>query len=113
MVKKIQRVLVTGGAGFIGSHLVEELFQTGYEVVVIDNLNHGDKKRIPKGVKLIIEDIRNSRLGQIFQKFHPEVVYHLAAQQDVGTAQKNPLFDAQVNILGTLNVLESCRLSRV
>ena len=113
MVKKISRVLVTGGAGFIGSHLVEALFHAGYEIVVVDNLSHGDKKRIPPGVRLIITDIADPQLREIFQHVKPEVVFHLAAQQDVGTAQKNPLFDARVNILGTINVLESCRLSGV
>lgn len=113
MVKKNPRILVTGGAGFIGSHLVEALCKHKYEVVVVDNLSHGDKKRIPTGIKLITADITDPQLSKVFQSFKPDVVYHLAAQQDVGTAQKNPIFDANVNILGTLNVLESCRINGV
>lgn len=113
MVKHSQRVLVTGGAGFIGSHLVEALRDDGHIVVVVDNLSHGRKQRIPKNVRLVIKDVCDPNLLKVLGQFKPEVVYHLAAQVDVSRAQADPVRDAQTNILGTLNVLECSKKSGV
>lgn len=108
-----KRILVTGGAGFIGSHLVDALVKDGHEIGVIDNLVHGDKSRLSNQIKFFEKDIRSKQLLFTFKEFRPEIVYHLAAQQDVGKANNNPMYDASVNILGTLNILECCRKTRV
>lgn len=113
MVRRYKRVMVTGGAGFVGSHLVEVLVKKNYQVTVVDNLAHGDKRRVAPEANLIVKDIRDKHLVKVFKKYRPEIVYHLAAQQDVAVANKNPLLDAAVNILGTINILECCGKSGV
>jgi UDP-glucose 4-epimerase len=100
------KVLVTGGAGFIGSHLVDRLIQEGHQVVVVDNLSTGKKKNIHKDAKFYKMDILSNRLERIFQKEKPEVVSHHAAQMDVRRSVADPTFDAQSNIIGLLNLLE-------
>ncbi|MBI3805097.1 MAG: GDP-mannose 4,6-dehydratase [Nitrospirae bacterium] len=100
------KVLVTGGAGFIGSHLVDRLIQDGHQVVIVDNLSTGKKKNINKEAVFYKADICSSRLERIFQKEKPEVVSHHAAQMDVRRSVSDPSFDAQTNIIGLLNLLE-------
>lgn len=113
MVIKQLRILVTGGAGFIGSHLVNSLVEANHKVVVVDNLSHGRKQQVSKKAALYVIGITSPKLSQIFQQFKPDIVYHLAAQQDVVKAQLQPLYDAEINILGTLNVLENCYKNKV
>jgi UDP-glucose 4-epimerase len=100
------KVLVTGGAGFIGSHLVDRLVQEGNQVVVIDNLSTGKRKQVNKKAVLYKMDIRSKRIERVFRKERPVVVVHLAAQMNVRHSTENPGFDADVNILGTLNLME-------
>lgn len=100
------KVLVTGGAGFIGSHLVDRLIQEGHQVVVVDNLSTGKKKNLHKDAKFYKMDILSDRLERVFQKEKPEVVSHHAAQMDVRRSVADPTFDAQSNIIGLLNLLE-------
>ena len=100
------KVLVTGGAGFIGSHLVDRLIQEGNQVVVIDNLSTGKRKQVNKKAVLYKMDIRSKRVERVFRKERPLTVVHLAAQIDVRHSTESPGFDADVNILGTLNLLE-------
>ena len=102
------RAAVTGGAGFIGSHVVDALVERGDEVHVVDNLATGRRENLNPGATLHEQDIRDS-LGSLFDEFEPELVVHLAAQADVGTSVEQPVLDAQVNVLGTLNVLEASR----
>ena len=102
------RAVVTGGAGFIGSHVVEALLARGDEVHVVDNLATGRRENLPDGVTLHEHDIREE-LGELFTGIRPERVVHLAAQADVGTSVERPRLDAEVNVLGTLNVLEAAR----
>ncbi|WP_226581094.1 NAD-dependent epimerase/dehydratase family protein [Halobacillus litoralis] len=101
------KVLVTGGAGFIGSHIVEELLKGNYEPVIIDNLLSGCRENIPEGVVFYQADIKGD-LDSIFREEKPDFVIHQAAQVSVTKSIENPLYDADENILGTLNLLDAC-----
>jgi UDP-glucose 4-epimerase len=104
----VLRVLVTGGAGFIGSHIVDRLLADGHIVCVVDDLSTGLAGNIPKAAAFKQLDICDARLLQdAVQTFKPEVVFHLAAQMDVRRSVLKPDFDARVNVLGALNVLRS------
>jgi len=100
------KVLVTGGAGFIGSHLVDRLVMEGHEAVVVDNLATGKRRNINRAARFYKMDIQSWRLERVFRNERPNVVMHLAAQMDVRKSVEDPMFDAQVNVLGTLNVLQ-------
>jgi UDP-glucose 4-epimerase len=114
MVKKNgSKILVTGGAGFIGSHLVDRLIKEGHKVTVVDNLSTGKNENLNPKVKFYKTDICNKKLREIFKKEKPEIVFHLAAQIDVRKSTENPIEDAKINILGSLNVLENCRKAGV
>lgn len=102
-------VLVTGGAGFIGSHIVDKLIEREHEVAIIDNLCHGSRENINPKAKFFEVDITDSKVEDIFRKEKPNYVIHQAAQADVTDSVKNPVFDAQINILGAINLLECCR----
>ena len=102
------RAVVTGGAGFIGSHVVEALLARGDEVTVLDNLSSGRRENVPDGVTLVEGDIREP-LDSVFDATRPEVVFHLAAQIDVRRSVAEPDYDATVNVLGTIHVLEAAR----
>ncbi len=104
----MSRILVTGGAGFIGSHLVDALIQKGHAVQVIDDLSSGKRKNLQSSAKLHKLDIRSLKLSTIVKKIRPQIVFHLAAQKNVRTSIEDPIFDAKVNVLGTLNLLEAC-----
>ena len=97
------RALVTGGAGFIGSHLVDALVARGDTVTVLDDLSTGQREHVNRAATLLAHDVRRP-----FET-DADVVFHLAAQADVGTSVKQPAYDAEVNVLGTLNVLEAAR----
>lgn len=106
------RILVTGGAGFIGSHLCERLHADGHEVLVVDSYASGaDRARILEGLGIKIEvlDIRQERLRSVVEAFRPESIVHLAAQASVSQSVADPLLDAKVNIVGMLRLLESAR----
>lgn len=103
------RALVTGGAGFIGSHLVDALLARGGEVHVVDNLSTGSRENLAAGADLHELDICDEALEQLAARLRPDVVFHLAAQADVGTSVERPAFDAQVNVVGTVRVLEAAR----
>lgn len=108
------RVLVTGGAGFIGSHVVDALLGAGHTVSVVDNLATGNPAWLAgKPVTLHAMDLRSARLGDVFHKERPEAVAHLAAQASVGRSVADPGFDASVNLVGGLNLLECCRRAGV
>ncbi|MCS6896831.1 MAG: NAD-dependent epimerase/dehydratase family protein, partial [Nitrospira sp.] len=99
------KVLVTGGAGFIGSHVVDRLVEEGHEVVVVDDLSTGKRKYVNRAAVLYKLDIQSGRLEKVFRNERPSVVLHLAAQVSVRRSIEDPTFDAQVNVLGTMNVL--------
>jgi UDP-glucose 4-epimerase len=107
-------VLVTGGAGFIGSHIVDALLDRGDDVAIIDDLSTGRRENLagarPRGARLHVEDIRDAAaVNQVFAAERPEVVFHLAAQADVRKSIEDPAFDAGVNVIGTINLLEAAR----
>jgi UDP-glucose 4-epimerase len=99
------KILVTGGAGFIGSHIVDALIERGDEVVVVDNLSTGLKDNVNPKAKLYQMSITDSRLMEIFEREMPEMVSHHAAQVNLRRSVDEPQYDAQVNILGSLNVI--------
>ena len=99
-------VLVTGGAGFIGSHVAEALVARGEDVVVLDDLSSGKRENLPEGVELVEGDVRE-RQDELFARVKPEVCYHLAAQIDVRVSVARPEHDAAVNVLGTVNLLQA------
>lgn len=103
------KVLVTGGAGFIGSHVVDLYVDHGYDVVVVDDLSTGRISNLNPAAKLYEVDIRSAKLAEIFEDERPDFVNHHAAQTDVRRSIEDPLFDADVNILGSLNLLECAR----
>jgi UDP-glucose 4-epimerase len=102
------RAIVTGGAGFIGSHVADALVARGEEVHVLDNLTSGRRENVPKGARLHEGDIR-SDADAVFDDVRPEACFHLAAQADVRVSVDDPVYDADVNVLGTLRVLEAAR----
>jgi UDP-glucose 4-epimerase len=102
------RAVVTGGAGFIGSHVVEALLARGDEVHVLDDLSTGSREKLPDGAELYEGDIRSDSRA-VVERARPDVVFHLAAQADVGTSVERPDFDAEVNVVGTVQVLEAAR----
>ncbi len=107
------KVLVTGGAGFIGSHLVDRLIKENHKVVVVDNLSTGKKENLNPKARFYQIDIQDTEISQIFQKEKPEVVFHFAAQIDVRKSVEDPMSDAKINILGSLNLLDNCKKYKV
>lgn len=104
------KVLVTGGAGFIGSTVVDKLILNEHEVSVVDNLSTGKRGNVNNAAKFYEVDLRNfDSLAAVFEKEKPEAVFHLAAQINVRSSIKDPAYDASVNVLGSLNLLECCR----
>ncbi len=101
------RVLVTGGAGFIGSHVAEHLLARGHEVAVVDDLSTGKRENVPEKACFYEQDIR-SGCPEVFKKFCPEALFHQAAQMDVRRSVREPVFDAEVNVIGTIRLLENC-----
>lgn len=103
------KILVTGGAGFIGSHVVEAYLSAGHKVAVVDDLSTGFRRNVPKGVRLHEVDIRSERLEQVFAEEKPDVVSHQAAKANVRESFEKPLLYTDVNVVGSVNVLECCR----
>jgi UDP-glucose 4-epimerase len=103
------KILITGGAGFIGSHVADGFLESGHEVVVLDDLSTGSRENLSPRARFYETDIRSSEVARIFERERPAIVNHHAAQMDVRRAVREPDFDASVNILGSLNVLECAR----
>jgi UDP-glucose 4-epimerase len=99
-------VLVTGGAGFIGSHVAEALVASGEDVVVLDDLSTGKRENVPEGAELVEGDIREPQ-DALFGRAKPTVCFHLAAQADVRVSVARPDHDAKINVLGTINILQA------
>ncbi|EIW18510.1 MULTISPECIES: NAD-dependent epimerase/dehydratase family protein [Pelosinus] len=107
------KVLVTGGAGFIGSHVVDKLIQEKCQVVIIDNLSTGLRENINPAATFIQLDIRNDEIFSLFMTEKFDFVIHLAAQTMVHKSLEMPDYDCDINILGTVNILEACRKANV
>jgi UDP-glucose 4-epimerase len=102
------KLLVTGGAGFIGSHVADALIEKGHDVAVVDNLLMGNMENVNPKAAFYLMDIRAKELARVFDRERFEAVFHLAAQMDVRKSVEDPVFDADVNVLGTLNLLNQC-----
>lgn len=107
------KILVTGGAGFIGSHLADALIARGHKVAIIDNLVTGLRENINPQATFYEADIRSRGIAKIFERERFDVVFHQAAQMDVRRSVADPRYDAEVNILGTLNLLQNCEKTGV
>jgi len=103
------KILVTGGAGFIGSHVVDLFISKGYEVVIVDDLSTGRASNINPAAKFYKLDIRDPKLRDVFQAEKPDFISHHAAQMDVRRSVAQPLFDADVNILGSIHLIECAK----
>lgn len=107
------KVLMTGGAGFIASHVVDLYLENGYEVVVVDDLSTGKIENLNPKAKFYPVDIRSSEIAEIFERERPDFVNHHAAQMNVRVSIVRPLFDADVNILGSLNLIENAKKHKI
>ena len=102
------KVLITGGAGFIGSHVADAFLKAGHEVVVLDNLSSGNRENLPAQARLYLMDLGARELAELFAEERPDIVDHHAAQISVTASARDPLEDARTNVLGMLNLLEAC-----
>jgi UDP-glucose 4-epimerase len=106
-----RKVLVTGGAGFIGSHVADRFLAEGYDVTILDNLSSGRRENIPSAATFVLGDITSPDAATLVREGKFDVMCHLAAQIDVRRSVEDPVFDATRNILGTLNLMEAVRAS--
>ncbi len=107
MHPRLAKILVTGGAGFIGSNVADRFIQDGHKVVIIDNLSTGVKANLNKKAKFYKVDIRSAVIDKIFEREKPDILCHYAAQIDVRKSTNDPIFDAEVNIIGSLNLFNA------
>jgi UDP-glucose 4-epimerase len=105
------KILVTGGAGFIGSNVVDAYIEAGHDVAVVDNLYSGKRENLNPGARFYQVDVRSEGLREVLEAERPDVVNHHAAQMSVPASVKDPAFDADVNVLGFINLLEAARSS--
>jgi UDP-glucose 4-epimerase len=103
------KIVVTGGAGFIASHVVDAYIECGHEVFILDDLSTGQKPNVNPKAKLHQADIADAKSAKLIERIKPDVLSHHAAQMDVRHSVADPLFDARVNILGFVNMLEACK----
>src|SRR5262249_37485652 len=107
------KILVTGGAGFIGSHVVDAYVDAGHDVLVVDNLSSGKRENLNAKARFHHLDILDAKTAELIREERPQVVNHHAAQMDVRRSVADPLFDARVNVLGTISLLEAARQAGV
>jgi UDP-glucose 4-epimerase len=110
---KPKRILVTGGAGFIGSHVADQLVASGHDLAVIDNLSMGKREYVPAAAQFYPYDIKSPETVELIRGWRPQVILHFAAQMSVQASVSNPAFDAQENILGSLNLLQAAADAKV
>lgn len=104
------KILITGGAGFIGSHIADAYSLAGHEVACLDNMSSGKESNLPKGAKLIKDDIRSANAQNIIITEAPDIIIHTAAQLSVRISMEDPVMDADVNVCGTVNLLQGARI---
>jgi UDP-glucose 4-epimerase len=109
----MKRILVTGGAGFIGSHLVDRLIELGYQVAVVDNLSRGTKENVNAKAAFFRADIETASLENIFKKIKPEIVFHFAARINATESLSCPIEYVTTNVWGTVHMLECCKKYQV
>jgi len=102
-------ILITGGAGFIGSNIQDALLKMGHDVVLVDDLSTGHIENVNEKSTFHKLDIRDQGLAAVFERHEPQAVFHLAAQMDVRKSVQDPIYDAQVNVLGSIRLMELCR----
>ncbi len=107
------KILLTGGAGFIGSHVAETYLRAGHQVIVLDNLSSGKLENLPDGVKFYLLDITSKEVERVMEIEKPDIVNHHAAQISVTVSARDPITDARINALGLLNVLNAASKSGV
>jgi UDP-glucose 4-epimerase len=107
------KILVTGGAGFIGSHIAEAFVDDGHDVLVVDNFHSGKRENVPARARFVEMDIRSPSFVELIKSEKPDAISHHAAQMDVRVSVASPVFDADVNVIGTLHVLESAMQAKV
>jgi UDP-glucose 4-epimerase len=108
MHPRLAKILVTGGAGFIGSNVADKFIEYGHKVVIIDNLSTGVEANLNKKAKFYKVDIRSAVIDKIFEREKPDILCHYAAQIDVRKSTNDPIFDAEINIIGSLNLFNAC-----
>jgi UDP-glucose 4-epimerase len=108
-----KRILVTGGAGFIASHVSDQLVAAGHEVTVVDNLSTGKQEYVPAAAQFYPYDIKSPEIANLIRDWHPQVIVHHAAQMSVQVSVSDPVKDAQENILGSLNLFQAAAQARV
>lgn len=111
--KSINKALVTGGAGFVASFIVDKLVEEGFSVAVIDNLSTGRKENLNPKAKFYLADIQDQNIEDIFAKEKPDIVFHYAAKISIRDSVLHPLEDAAINVLGSINLLENCKKAGV
>ncbi|PAQ16065.1 hypothetical protein CD798_03230 [Bacillaceae bacterium SAOS 7] len=109
----MMRAVVTGGAGFIGQHLIEALLAENYQVAVLDNLSGAGDIQFPKGVKLYQYNIEDPLILDVLKKEQPDYLFHLAAQVSVQKSMEDPYADLLANVVGTVNLLQHCITCKV
>lgn len=107
------KILVTGGAGFIGSHIADAYIKAGHDVVIIDNLSTGREKNVNPKATFVKMDIRDKKVADVFKKHQFDIVNHQAAQMDVRLSVKDPIYDAENNVIGFLNIVQNAADHRV
>lgn len=108
-VRLMKKILITGGAGFVGSHLVDQIISNGDIAIVVDNLSTGNLNNLNEKAIFYKMDITNTDLSDVFKNEKPDYVYHLAAQSSVTASIEDPTYDANMNIMGTINILNLCK----
>ncbi len=102
------KILITGGAGFIGSNVADRYIELGHQVIVVDNLITGYRENVPPQATFYEMDICDKQIAKVFEKEKPDIVNHHAAQMDVRKSVEDPIYDANVNVIGSLNLLQNC-----
>ena len=108
-----ETLLITGGAGFIASHLADDALQAGHRVVVLDNLSTGRRENVPAGAELVVRDLREDGIEEVLAHYRVTAVSHHAAQANVRVSVDDPLLDAEANVIGSLKLIQACRRAGV